>query len=182
MFPTFQKDAVFSPGAPALPGRPRVQTRRRRGANIADRHGVTVHASQDWARYWTMLSEHLRARFGADPVHSVEEIRMLAGRFPDNIKLFVAVFRQDIVAGTVIYETDLVAHVQYIASSDLGRKTHALDKLFLYLLREVYAAKAVFDFGISNEDQGRYLNRGLIEQKEGFGARPVVHDFYRLVI
>lgn len=44
-------------------------------------------------------------------------------------------------------------------------------KLFWYL-----------DFGISNENDGRYLNLGLIEQKEGFGARTVVHDFYRLTV
>lgn len=39
-----------------------------------------------------------------------------------------------------------------------------------------------FDFGISNENNGRFLNRGLIAQKEGFGARTIVHDFYELSI
>jgi hypothetical protein len=33
-----------------------------------------------------------------------------------------------------------------------------------------------FDFGTADECDGRYLNRGLIDQKEGFGARAVVHD------
>ena len=37
-----------------------------------------------------------------------------------------------------------------------------------------------FDFGISNEQGGRKLNRGLIDQKEGFGARAVVHDHYAI--
>jgi len=48
------------------------------------------------------------------------------------------------------------------------------------LLTGPYRNKTYFDFGISNEQQGRFLNRGLIEQKEGFGGRAVVHDFYRL--
>lgn len=48
------------------------------------------------------------------------------------------------------------------------------------LLNEVYVDRQYFDFGISNEEEGRYLNEGLVAQKEGFGARAVVHDFYRL--
>jgi hypothetical protein len=35
-----------------------------------------------------------------------------------------------------------------------------------------------FSFGISTEDNGTKLNSGLIEFKESFGARAVVHDFY----
>lgn len=37
-----------------------------------------------------------------------------------------------------------------------------------------------FDFGIVNEQQGWYLNKGLATQKEGFGARAIVHDFYKI--
>ena len=32
------------------------------------------------------------------------------------------------------------------------------------------------------KNEGRFLNAGLIAQKEGFGARAVVHDFYELEI
>ena len=42
--------------------------------------------------------------------------------------------------------------------------------------------KTYFDFGISTEENGRVLNSGLIDQKEGFGARGVVHDHYELDI
>ena len=58
----------------------------------------------------------------------------------------------------------------------------ALDGLFDYLISQVYAAKSYFDFGISTEQGGRYLNEGLIFQKEGFGARTVVYDAYELKI
>lgn len=33
---------------------------------------------------------------------------------------------------------------------------------------------------ISAEDGGRYLNEGLIAQKEGFGGRTVVYETYEL--
>ncbi len=40
--------------------------------------------------------------------------------------------------------------------------------------------KQYFDFGISTENNGLFLNEGLIAQKEGFGARTIVHSFYEL--
>lgn len=159
-----------------------VQHRRIRGAAKAAKQGVSVGPSQDWASYWAMLTASLRERHGVAPVHSLAEIELLASRFPQSIKLFSARIAQEVLAGAVIFETPIVAHVQYIACSGRGRETGALDALFLHLLGEVFADKPFFDFGISSEQQGRVLNRGLIEQKEGFGARAVVHDFYELEI
>ena len=53
----------------------------------------------------------------------------------------------------------------------------ALD--LLDVLLESYAGRVrYFDFGASTEDGGRTLNAGLVEYKEGFGARTVVHDMY----
>ena len=73
-----------------------------------------------------------------------------------------------------------MAHAQYISAGEEGKRVGALDLVFDYLLTEHYRGHDFFDFGISTEDQGRVLNVGLAEQKEGFGARAVVHDFYEL--
>ena len=159
-----------------------LQARRRRGAEKSARSGVTISRSDDWPGYWSLLSALLEDRFGVAPVHTLAEIERLRRAFPENIALHVASLSGDPIAGAVIYESARVAHVQYIAASPRGRDLGALDQLFVHLLDETYAAKDFFDFGISNEDDGRTLNRGLIEQKEGFGARAVVHDFYRLRI
>jgi hypothetical protein len=40
------------------------------------------------------------------------------------------------------------------------------------------SSKKYFDFGISSEKNGRYLNIGLIQNKESFGARAIAYDFY----
>jgi hypothetical protein len=156
------------------------QARRRRGAAKATKLGVTVSQSDDWAGYWSLLSEHVGQRFGVAPVHSLAEIERLRRSFRHNIRLYLATVDHEILAGTVVFESARVAHVQYVASSARGRDIGALDKLFLHLLDETYAGKAFFDFGSSNEQGGRVLNRGLVEQKEGFGARAIAHDFYRV--
>jgi Acetyltransferase (GNAT) domain len=160
--------------------RPAVQTRRKRGAAKADKRGVTVFRSEDWAGYWAILSEHLETKFGAVPVHSLTEMEQLRRLFPDNIKLYVAALAGDLLAGVVIYESAMVARTQYIAASERGREACALDRLLLFLLDEVFAAKPFFDFGTSNDSEKQVLNHGLIEQKEGFGARAIVHDHYTL--
>ena len=75
-----------------------------------------------------------------------------------------------------------MAHAQYIANSELGRSLGALDLLFQELI-EVYSVDHLFfDFGISTERKGNHLNLGLINQKQGFGGRGIVHDFYEILI
>ena len=103
---------------------------------------------------------------------------MLAERFPENISLWAAYDGQEMLAGIVIYETPLVAHCQYIANSENGRNVGALDLVVDYLINDIYTEKTFFDFGISNEKEGRYLNAGLVGQKQEFGGRAIAYDFY----
>ena len=88
----------------------------------------------------------------------------------------------EVLAGVVVFVTPTVAHVQYISACEAGRKSNALDHLFDSLLTTTYANKPFVDFGTSTEKAGTVLNSGLVEQKEGFGARTVVHDHYELSV
>lgn len=78
-----------------------------------------------------------------------------------------------------IHENRVLWYTQCLANSDKGRELGALDRVIDYLLKVKYADFRYFDFGTSNENHGKFLNKGLIGQKEGFGARAVVHNFYR---
>ncbi len=160
--------------------RPASQARRLRGARKARLAGISVCESTDFTAFWPVLEATLSDRHGVQPVHDVDEITLLAGRFPRAIRLFTALDGTEVVAGVVIYETPLVAHAQYIGSSRRGRDAAALDLLFEELIDVVYPDKRYFDFGISTEADGRDLNAGLIQYKEGFGATATVHDFYCL--
>ena len=68
-----------------------------------------------------------------------------------------------------------------MCSSDL-REVGALDLLFKHLIEEVYRDRRYFSFGTSNQDQGRAINVGLVEWKEGFGARTCPNDTYEVPI
>jgi hypothetical protein len=155
-----------------------MQERRRRGARKAQKNGVTVQQSQDLPAYWRILTERLLEAYGTSPVHSLAEIELLHARFPDHIKLFAAFREEEMLGGVLIYESQNVAHAQYIAANERSRELGALDLVFEELLTQHYCSKKYFDFGTSDEEQGRKLNRGLIDQKEGYGARVVVQDHY----
>ncbi|MCD7710608.1 MAG: GNAT family N-acetyltransferase [Porphyromonadaceae bacterium] len=153
---------------------------RLRGMRKAQAAGVVVGESEAWPEFWSVLQENLRQRFGAEPVHTLEEIERLHALFPDKIRLFTATVNGRIEGGTVLYECGNVARTQYISASPQGKACGALDLLFAYLLQERYASFRYFDFGTSNGDNGRFLNEGLVAQKEGFGGRSVVYETYLL--
>lgn len=151
---------------------------RRRALARARRAGVVVGEDGQIEEYVTLLRRVLRERHGVDPVHTEAEMRLLANRFPDNIRLFTARIDGELLGGVLVYETVRVAHAQYIAASARGREMGANDIVFDHLLADVYREKCL-DFGISTERNGD-LNVGLMRNKEGFGARAVVHDRYLL--
>ena len=154
------------------------QERRRRGIRKAAGAGLTVRASDEVETFWDILAAMLQRAYATRPVHSVSEMRGLMRAFPQNIRLFGCFEGGEMVSGVVIYESARVAHVQYIAATDRGKSLGALDLTFDHLLNSVYRDKPYFDFGTSEEDG--YINQGLIEQKEGFGARAVAQDQYAI--
>jgi hypothetical protein len=157
-----------------------LQDRRRRGARKAAKHGLEVRESQVLEEFWPILEANLESHHNLKPVHTVGEICLLRDRFPDNIKLFGVFEGSQMCAGSVLYYAGSTIHAQYIASNDHAREIGALDLLFTSLIDAARKQTRYFDFGNSNEQEGRYLNRGLADFKEGFGARAITQDFYRL--
>ena len=153
---------------------------RRTALNKAGNEGVTVECSDDLECYWEILEGNLMATHGVKPVHSVEEMRLLKSRFPKNIMLSIARDKQGtMVAGVLLYVTENVIHSQYISATEKGKEIGAVDAIMQEVLR---TKKRYFDFGVSTENGGKYLNESLIFQKEGFGGRAICYDTYEYTI
>ena len=150
----------------------------RYGARKAAGEGLTVERSNDYEGFWKILTDNLTAKYGALPVHSLEEIRLLYSRFPQQIRLYTVVRDGQMLAGTVLYLCGQVAHAQYISANGEGKHLHAIDLLFDYILHHELEGFNYFDFGKSTENLGKTLNATLASQKEGFGARAVCYDWY----
>ncbi len=135
-------------------------------------------SKEDWKSFHLVLTEVLKSRHQASPVHSFDELWLLHTRFPHEIKLYVAIFQSKVLAGCVTYISKNVVHAQYLASSPEGFATGALDLVINYIIADTKNKEIRYlDFGVSTERNGE-LNYGLTLQKEGFGARGVCYDKY----
>lgn len=131
--------------------------------------------------FWEeILMPNLGLKHQVKPVHSLDEIEKLQKLFPQNIRHFNVYHQDEIVAGTTIFISKNVVHPQYISGQSNKNELGSLDFLYHHLIREVFREKQFFDFGISNEEQGRKLNGGLVFWKETYGTSTIVHDFYEV--
>lgn len=142
---------------------------------------VRVERSHDFARFMAIEAEALE-RHGATATHSADELALLASRFPDNIGLHLAMEDDVAIAGVVTYDTPVTRHTQYIGATARGKEVGAADLVLDHLISDAEGRFRWFDFGISTERQGRYLNEGLASNKESYGARAVNYDHYDLVV
>lgn len=154
--------------------------RAKRTIERAKNAGVTVAASEDYATFWKILSDNLNNKYGASPVHTLDEILLLHERFPEHIKLYMSYIEGEAVAGAVIFEYGDVAHAQYSSANEKGSENGALGYLFSELVSNIYNHVRLFDFGTSNENGGLVLNENLIEMKSGYGARGIAFNIYKL--
>jgi len=150
---------------------------RRRAVKKAGKAGITLQVNANPADFHVLLSEVLQ-KHSVVPVHNLPELRLLQARFPGHIVLHEARLEGILLAGVLVYDFGKIVHTQYLAASDEGQSLGALSLLLAELVTNTYAKRLYFSFGISTEQEGRALNAGLITQKEYFGARAIVHDFY----
>lgn len=155
---------------------------RKRGVKKALKNELQIESSINFQAFVTLLNEVLQTRHNTQAVHSAEELELLHSRFKDNIALYVAKQNNEILAATLLFIYPNLVHTQYLAVNDRGREIGALDLLIKTLIDKYSTTKQYFDFGISTENNGLFLNEGLIAQKEGFGARTIVHNFYEINI
>lgn len=152
----------------------------RRGLALANRSELTVRDSSDFRKYWEILSTLLKEKHSAKPVHTVEEIELLASRFPHNITLRAVFKDNEMIAGTVLFHCENTVKCQYIASSPEGQHSGALAFLFNDLMNSLPETVRYLDAGTSNRGIQQELNAGLLSQKAGFGARAVIYPRFIL--
>ena len=159
----------------------RISENRRRGLKRAIKHNLVIKEETSLKLFWDkVLIPNLLTQHQKQPVHSINEIESLQAHFPNHIRQFNVYNNDEIVAGATIFETKHVAHAQYISASTNKQELGSLDFLFQHLIEDVFANKKYFDFGISNENAGKQLNKGLLYWKESFGARTISQSFYKI--
>lgn len=154
---------------------------RKRGIQKGIKNELIIKEESCFEFFWNqILIPNLESKHDAEPVHSIAEMQFLKSHFENNIRQFNVYYNDKIIAGTTIFESENVVHCQYISKFEQQENLGSLDFLYNHLIKNVFASKRYFDFGMSNDLDGKKLNKGLSYWKESFGARTIAHDFYEV--
>lgn len=156
---------------------------RKAAISKAKKHNIQLSESTDFERFFAMQNANIGKKYGASSVHSADEMRLLQSRFPANIKLTLATTEGQLLAGAICYHNRHVKHLQYFAMNAAGEHISATDLIIDHLVDTAASAdQTIFDFGISTERDGSYLNEGLSRYKESFGGVTTLYDTYELTL
>jgi hypothetical protein len=159
----------------------KIKSNRMEGVKKAKKHNLRITEGAEFDEFWDeILVPNLKERHNAAPVHSLDEIKDLNSSFLNSILQFNVYDGNKLVAGATIFETKNVTHAQYISANADKQTLGSLDFLFEYLIKTRFKDKKYFDFGTSNENSGKNVNKGLQYWKECFGARSIVHQTYEV--
>ena len=158
----------------------------RRAVRRGQKLGIQVRESDDLHDYQTfyhILQKNLRLRHGVNPTHSLEEILILKGMFPERIKLFAAFTPDnDMAAGVVMFICNpRVVLAFYISHDEAYQQYRGVNCLFYDIIDwGIQKDYGFLDFGIFTVNEEP--NWGLARFKESFGAQGVFRYSLRLMI
>lgn len=153
---------------------------RRRNIKKAKQSNISIKEFDNFELFFEHVNNELLRKYSKLAAHTTTEMLRLSSKFPDDIKMFGGFLDNEFLAGTIIFITKTTVHTQYIVTTEYGRNLMAFDLVIDHIINKYSKNKKYLDFGISTEQEGRYLNAGLIRQKEMFGGRAIVYDFYEL--
>lgn len=149
-----------------------------RNAHMAERKGIEIRHTDDFRTFWNeLLVPRLNDRFQKQPVHSLEEMLWLKEKFPNEIQLIGAFLKDEMIAGTILFQYKNFVKSQYIAGRKDYDKLGGLDLLHMKVIGN--SERDFFDFGTSASESTSEENTGLLAWKEQFGARTLVFSTYR---
>jgi hypothetical protein len=153
---------------------------KRGSVKKAVKSSVAVQNDENFFGFFEMMEKLLKDKYCAKPVHTLDEIKLLASRFPGNIKLYSAYVDQELVAGILMFIDKRIIKTQYISSSEKGRDLGAVDYLMDHILNYYKPDKLYCDLGTCTDNSETGFNQSLVAQKELMGARSVAKDVYCL--
>ena len=161
----------------------KISNQRQRSYKKSIKANLTVENSfENLACFYSILENNLSERYGAKPVHSVDELALLHQLFSNEIELVIV--KNDVglvISGVLFFNINSVVHAQYIASSSEGYAKGGLDCIFEHQLATLSDKNTSYlAFGTSNVEEGKILNQSLYRFKRQFGSGSIAHTFYEL--
>ena len=125
-------------------------------------------------KFYEILIENLK-KHGTYPVHSFDELMELyKNKIPENIEFCVIKNDgNDCLAGAMLFKFNKanVIHTQYLAQDFKYNNVRPMTFLYYCIINHYKNLDFKYlTWGISTEDKGKVLNKGLIKYKESFNS------------
>lgn len=131
--------------------------------------------------FYDILCETLD-KYQKRPVHSVEELKELyTVRLSDRCKFYGIFLEDKMIAGAMIFVFSEVngIHTQYLCARHEFDKLSPMSYLYFKLIEMAKEKQYSFvSWGITTEQDGRYLNEGLTKSKRAFGSEYTLNRKY----
>ncbi len=154
------------------------QNRRKNYKKLLQYNFLINNDIDDLEGFWRIVEKNLQKRYGTSPVHSVDEINLLARRFPKQIQLFTVKSKDRILAGALVYFVNQTAHFQYIHAYDDSKSRLAVEFLTFELVKR-FRNYSYISFGNSSVSHNN-LNKNLVYWKESLGCQIVNQLFFKI--
>ncbi len=150
----------------------------KRAVRKAEKNNLFVKESTDLEEFYTILRNNLKMRHDVTPTHSLDELKTLAGLYPDKIRLYAAYKGNKMAAGVVTFAcNELVNLAFYIAHIHELQNDRPVDLVIWKVISESINQNFKYlDFGTFTLDMEP--NWGLCRFKEKFGARGIFRDTF----
>jgi hypothetical protein len=159
-----------------------VKGQKRNGFKKAQKLGLLLIETNDSKDILNIVNDNLSKKYNTTAVHTYEEMNKLKNNFKKNIIIFNLLIDNNIEGGAILYIDNNTIHAQYITTTNKAKSSRGLDFIVVSIIDMYKEEFEWFDFGISTEDDGRYLNSNLLKSKEDFNMSAVCYDFYELEI
>lgn len=139
-----------------------------------------LSSSDEVRSFHDLLTENL-SKHNAKPVHSYNELLNLKTRLDDEIEFFGVFVGNEIVAGAMMFyfHNTNTAHTQYMCSRQILEKFSPVSFLYYSILSAMWdKGFSRMSWGISTEENGKVLNKGLIWIKESVGSLHSINRTY----
>jgi hypothetical protein len=120
---------------------------------------------------WTHLIKNLQYKYNVSSTHSLSEINELIDKFPESILPYSIYLESKYAAFALIYRFKNIMHSQYLdVNYELVSRRPNIYLIHKILQLAVNEKSKYFSFGSSTEDNGNFINEGLMDFKNSFGG------------
>lgn len=138
-----------------------------------------IESFEEIRNFYSILEKNL-LKFKTKPVHTLDElIDFKDNRLKNYIDFYGVYYRDEIIAGTMIFKIDKVIHTQYLAANSEYFEFRPMTFLYYNLIKWAWGKDfKKLSWGISTEKRGTSLNETLLAFKESFGSKYMLNRIY----